>query len=69
MGIVSILQHRHPTVDIPLIMLSFLGVHFLLAIVFSVKVVRWEIRAVYGHLLNKLEDTIAEMEKLKQGEE
>lgn len=68
LGIVSILQHRHPTADIPLIMLSFLGVQSLLAIVFSVKVVRWEIRAVYGHLLNKLEDTIAEMEKLKQGE-
>ena len=67
LGIVSILQHRHPTADIPLIMLSFLGVQSLLAIVFSVKVVRWEIRAMYGHLLNKLEETIAEMEKLRQG--
>ena len=68
LGIVSILQHRHPTADIPLIMLSFLGVHSLLTIVFSVKLTRWEIRVVYGHLLNKLEETIAEMEKLKQGE-
>ena len=66
--IVAILQQRNPDVNVALIMLSFLGVHTLLAILFPVKILRWERRMAYGRLLDKLEGTIAEMEKLKQGE-
>jgi len=68
MGMFLILQKRHPTIDIQLCALVYLGTSVLLAIIFSVKIYKWEVRVVYGRLLNKLEETIIEMDKLKQGE-
>lgn len=34
---------------------------------FSDRIYRWDIRLMYGRVFRKLEETIAEMEKLKQG--
>ncbi len=52
--------------NIPLFALIMAGVIVLLMFCFSVKIYKWEIRLMYGRVLGKLEETIAEMEKLKQ---
>ncbi len=67
-GTFLIMQQRFPAVNVQLCVLAYLAALMLLGIVFSVKMYRWEVRLVYGRLFNKLEETIAEMEKLKQGE-
>jgi len=66
-GMFSMMQRRYPSVDVPLVALAYLGTSLLLVILFSVKMYRWEVRVVYGRLLDKLEETITEMDKLKQG--
>lgn len=38
----------------------------LLMFYFSVKIYKWEVRVMYGRVLDKLEETIAEMETLKR---
>nr|WP_294795115.1 hypothetical protein [uncultured Mucilaginibacter sp.] len=68
LGILTILQQRHPTVNVELYALLYLATGMLVAILFPVKLYRWEVRMTYGRLLDKLKQTIAEMEKLKQGE-
>ena len=54
--------------SVPLFALIIAGVATLLMFYFSDKIYRWDTRLMYGRTLDKLEDTIAEMEKLKQGE-
>jgi len=54
--------------SVPLFALIIAGVATLLMFYFSDKIYRWDIRLMYGRIFDKLEDTIAEMEKLKQGE-
>jgi hypothetical protein len=54
--------------DAPLFALIIVGVATLLILYFSDKIYRWDVRLVYGRVFDKLKETIAEMEKLKQGE-
>ena len=54
--------------DIPLFALIIVGVTTLLMLYFSDKIYKWDVRLMYGGVFGKLEETIAEMEKLKQGE-
>ncbi|MCF0072834.1 hypothetical protein LZD49_20305 [Dyadobacter sp. CY261] len=65
------IRHRFPDLliigDISLIALLFAGLTILLMFYFSAKIYRWEVRLMYGRVLDKLKETIAEMEKLKQG--
>ena len=51
--------------SIPLIALIILGTLFLLSILFSRKIYRWDVGLVYGRVFNKLDETISEMEKLR----
>lgn len=51
---------------IPLFALITGGLLVVLMYCFSVKVFRWEVRLMYGRVIDKLEETIAEMEELKQ---
>jgi len=53
--------------DIPLFALVLVGVITLLMFYFSDKIYKWDVRLMYGGVFGKLEETIAEMEKLKQG--
>jgi hypothetical protein len=53
--------------NIPLVALILAGVATLLMFYFSDKIYRWDVRLMYGRVFDKLEETIAEMEKLKQG--
>jgi hypothetical protein len=54
--------------DIPLFALFIAGAMIMLMFYFSVKIYKWEVRLMYGRVFGKLEETISEMEKLKQGE-
>lgn len=54
--------------NVPLLALIIAGVSILLMFFFSVKIYKWEVRVMYGRVLEKLQKTIAEMEKLKHGE-
>jgi len=54
--------------DIPLFVLIIVGVITLLMFYFSDKIYKWDVRLMYGGVFGKLEETIAEMENLKQGE-
>jgi hypothetical protein len=67
-GIITKLTQKHPNLDIPLIAIIITVVLILPMICFSARINKWDIRIMYGRLLDKLEETIAEMEKLKQGE-
>lgn len=51
--------------DIPLFAQIIAAVAILLMFCFSVKIYKWEVRLMYGRVLDKLEETISEMEKLK----
>jgi hypothetical protein len=53
--------------NFPLFALIIAGVATLLMFYFSGKIYRWEVRLMYGRVFAKLEETIAEMENLKQG--
>ena len=52
--------------DISLYAIILAGVPVLLMAFFSIKIYKWEVRLMYGRVLDKLKETIAEMEKLKQ---
>lgn len=52
--------------DFPLFVLIIAGILMLMMIYFSDKIYQWDVRLIYGGIFNKLEETIAEMEKLKQ---
>jgi hypothetical protein len=68
LGLFAKLQHQHPTANITLWALAYLSLCMLVVILFAGKMYKWEVRIVYGRLFGKLEETIAEMENLKQGE-
>ena len=68
LGLFAKLQHQHPTANITLWALGYLAFWMLIVILFAGKMYKWEVRIVYGRLFGKLEETIAEMDKLKQGE-
>ncbi|HTE32075.1 MAG TPA: hypothetical protein VK666_16955 [Chryseolinea sp.] len=53
--------------SVPLFALIIAGVATLLMFYFSDKIYKWDVRLMYGRVFDKLEETIAEMEKLKQG--
>lgn len=53
--------------NIPLFALIIAGVATLLMFYFSDRIYKWDVRLMYGGIIDKLEETIAEMEKLKQG--
>jgi hypothetical protein len=51
---------------VPLFAWIIAGVATLLMFYFSGRIYRWDVRLIYGRVFDKLEETIAEMEKLKQ---
>jgi hypothetical protein len=53
--------------SVPLFVWIIAGVATLLMLYFSDRIYRWDVRLMYGHVFQKLEETIAEMEKLKEG--
>ena len=53
--------------SVPLFALIIAGVATLLMFYFSGRIYRWDVGLMYGRIFRKLEETIAEMEKLKQG--
>lgn len=53
--------------NIPLVALIIVGLATVLMFYFSDKLYKWEVRLMYGRVIGKLEETIAEMEELKQG--
>ncbi len=67
----SKMHQKYPDItfigNIPLFALIIAGVATLLMFYFSDRIYRWDVRLMYGRVLDKLEGTIAEMEKLKQG--
>ena len=69
--ITSKMYQKYPDVifigSVPLFVWIIAGVATLLMIYFSGRIYRWEVRLMYGRVFDKLEETIAEMEKLKQG--
>ncbi|MFD0751229.1 hypothetical protein ACFQZS_13845 [Mucilaginibacter calamicampi] len=68
LGMFAIMKRQYPNANIELWGLAYLAAWMLVVILFSGKMYRLEVRLVYGRLFNKLEETITEMEKLKQGE-
>jgi hypothetical protein len=69
--ITSKMYQKYPDVifigSVPLFAWIIAGVATLLMLYFSDKIYRWDVRLMYGRVFDKLEETIAEMEKLKQG--
>ena len=67
----SKMYQKYPDVifieGVPLFVWIIVGVATLLMLYFSGRIYRWEVRLMYGRVFDKLEETIAEMEKLKQG--
>jgi hypothetical protein len=62
-------RHRFPDLvfvwNIPVFALIIIGVTTLLMFYFSDKIYKWDVRLMYGRVFDKLEETIAEMEGLK----
>ena len=52
--------------SVPLFAWIIAGVATLLMLYFSGRIYRWDVRLMYGRVFDKLEETIAEMEMLKQ---
>lgn len=69
--ITSKMYQKYPDVifigSVPLFVWIIVGVATLLMLYFSGRIYRWDVRLMYGRVFDKLEETIAEMEKLKQG--
>lgn len=69
--ITSKMHQKYPDVifiwNVPLFVWIIAGVATLLMLYFSGRIYRWDVRLMYGRVFDKLEETIAEMEKLKQG--
>jgi hypothetical protein len=67
----SKMYQKYPDVifigGVPLFALIIAGVATLLMLYFSDRIYRWDVGLIYGRVFRKLEETIAEMEKLKQG--
>lgn len=70
-GVTSKIRQKFPDLflieEYPVFILLILGATLLLIVYVSAKIYQWEVRLLYGQVLAKLEETIAEMEKLKQG--
>jgi hypothetical protein len=68
-GLGSIMHQQFPDLifigSVPLFALIIVGVATLLLLYFSGRIYRWDVGLVYGRELRKLEETIAEMAKLK----
>ena len=68
--ITSKMYQKYPDVifigSVPLFAWIIAGVATLLMLYFSGRIYRWDVRLMYGRVFDKLEETIAEMEKLKQ---
>jgi Na+/H+ antiporter NhaC len=69
--ITSKMYQEYPNVifigSVPLFAWIIAGVATLLVFYFSDRIYRWDVRLLYGRIFRKLEETIAEMEALKQG--
>ena len=69
--ITSKMYQKYPDVifigSVPLFALIIVGVTTILMSYFSDKIYRWDVRLMYGRVFGKLEETIAEMEELKEG--
>ena len=67
----SKMYQKYPDVifigSVPLFALIIAGVATLLIFYFSRRIYRWDVGLIYGRVFRKLEETIAEMEELKQG--
>ena len=67
----SKMYQKYPDVifigSVPLFALIIAGVATLLMLYFSDRIYRWDVGLIYGRVFRKLEETIAEMEKLKEG--
>ncbi|QHT66922.1 hypothetical protein GXP67_09770 [Rhodocytophaga rosea] len=55
--------------SVPLFALIIVGIATLLMLYFSDKIYKWDVRLMYGRIFGKLEETIAEMEKLKTSQQ
>lgn len=70
-GLAMKIQQKFPNLPfvgyLPLIALLTGVVIITLMLCFSARIYRWEVRLMYGRVFDKLEATIDEMEKLKQG--
>jgi hypothetical protein len=70
-GLTATLHQKYPDSvfvgNIPLFGLIIAGVATLLMFYFSDRIYKWDVRVMYGRVLDKLEGTISEMEKLKHG--
>jgi hypothetical protein len=66
----SKMYQKYPDVlfigTVPLFAVIIAGVGTLLMFYFSDRIYRWDVRLMYGRVFDKLEETIAEMEKLQQ---
>jgi hypothetical protein len=66
----SKMYQKYPDVifigGVPLFAWIITGVAILLMFYFSGRIYRWDVRLIYGRVFDKLEETIAEMEKLKK---
>ena len=67
-GVILKWTQKHPDLNIPLIAIIITVMLTIPAFYFSAKINKFDIRLVYGRLFDRLEETIADMEKLKQGE-
>jgi hypothetical protein len=67
-GVIKIWTHKYPNLDIPLIAIIVTIVLTIPVAFFSIRIYKLDVRLSYGSLFDKLEETIAEMEKLKQEE-
>jgi hypothetical protein len=69
-ALTSKMYQKYPDVifigSVPLFAWIIAGVATLLMLYFSSRIYRWDVRLIYGRVFGKLEETIAEMEKLKQ---
>ena len=69
--ITSKMYQKYPDVifidSVPLFAWIIVGVATLLMAYCSGRIYRWDVGLIYGRIFRKLEETIAEMEKLKQG--
>lgn len=70
-ALISKLYQKYPDMifigDVPLFAWVIVGIATLLMLYFSRSIYRWDVGLVYGRMFRKLEETIAEMEELKQG--
>ena len=67
-GVILKLTQRYTDLNIPLIAIIIAVVLTVPMFYFSARINKWDVRLMYGRLFDKLEETIADMEKLKQEE-